>query len=283
MFRKSALIAATALTVFALPSFADNHMEDAAAPVLSEVIAADIRTDDAARDVYRHPLETLEFFGITPDMKLGEYSPGGGWYTRILAPYVAETGTYVGVNADVDRYMAGSDADRIASAKKFPETFPANVAEWTGIPAENIMAYEIDEPPEAELGTLDAMLVFRALHGLSSREMVDSLIDDTWDLLKPGGIVGVVQHRAPEDAPRDYAQGGNGYLKQSEVIAIFESEGFELIDTSEVNANAKDPANHEGGVWTLPPTLRFGDENKAEYEAIGESDRMTLLFKKPEE
>lgn len=131
--------------------------------------------------------------------------------------------------------------------------------------------------------SLDAMLIFRGLHGLTSREMVDSLLGDTWNLLKPGGVIGVVQHRAKEDAPRDYAQGGFGYLKQSEIIAIFESEGFELVGTSEVNANAKDPANHEGGVWTLPPTLRYGDENKAEYEAIGESDRMTLLFKKPAE
>lgn len=280
MKQATALFAATAFSLFALPAFSASHNEGKSVS-LSDVLASDIRDDDRARDVYRHPAETLEFFGITPDMVIGEYSPGGGWYTRVLAPYVSETGTYVAVNTDVDLYMAGADADRMAAAKAFPETFPKNVEEWTGIPAENITAYEIDEAPEGAAESLDAILVFRALHGLTSREMVDSTLGDAWDLLKPGGIVGVVQHRAKEDAPRDYAQGAKGYLKQSEVIAIFESEGFEFVKSSEINANANDPADHEGGVWTLPPVLRFGDENKEEYEAIGESDRMTLLFRKP--
>lgn len=280
MKQATALLAATAFSLFALPAFSASHNEGKSVS-LADVLASDIRDDDRARDVYRHPAETLEFFGVTPDMTIGEYSPGGGWYTRILAPYASETGTYVAVNTDVDLYMAGADADRMAAAKAFPETFPKNVEEWTGIPAENITAYEIDEAPEGAAESLDALLVFRALHGLTSREMVDSTLGDAWDLLKPGGIVGVVQHRAKEDAPRDYAQGAKGYLKQSEVIAIFESEGFEFVKSSEINANAKDPADHEGGVWTLPPVLRFGDENKEEYEAIGESDRMTLLFRKP--
>lgn len=278
MNKAFAFLTAAALSLTAIPALAAHHEKH---PDLASVLASDIRTDDRARDEFRHPKETLEFFGIKPGMTVGEYSPGGGWYTRILAPYLSESGKYVAVNTDVDAYMAGADADRMAAAKAFPQTFPASVEEWTGIPASSITAYEIDEAPEAAAGSLDALLVFRALHGLTSREMVDSTLGDAWDLLKPGGVVGVVQHRAKEDAPRDYAQGAKGYLKQSEVIAIFESEGFEFVKSSEINANAKDPADHEGGVWTLPPVLRFGDQDKAKYEAIGESDRMTLLFRKP--
>ncbi|MAK62318.1 MAG: hypothetical protein CMK09_15215 [Ponticaulis sp.] len=283
MKRTASILLMAAMASTSIPALAANHNETAAkASDMSAVLASDIRTEDSVRDEYRNPADTLSFFGITPDMTVGEYSPGGGWYTRVLAPYLAAEGKYVAVNTDVDGYMAGSDPERIAAAKTFPETFPGQVEEWTGISADRITAYEIDEAPEDAMESLDAMLVFRALHGLTSREMVDSLLGDTWSLLKPGGLVGVVQHRAKEDAPRDFAQGARGYLKQSEVIAIFESEGFEFVGSSEVNANPNDPADHEGGVWTLPPTLRFGDENKAEYEAIGESDRMTLLFKKPE-
>lgn len=282
MKTRVSLFAIAAAVVLPMAAHAENHMEGkAAASDFSTILAADIRDEDRARDQYRHPAETLEFFGIEPDMTVGEYSPGGGWYTRVILPYVAEDGQYVAVNADVETYMAGSDEERMASAKAFPETFPGRASEWTGIPAEKIMAVEIDEAPEDMAESLDAMLVFRSLHGMTSREMVDSMLGDTWALLKPGGIVGVVQHRAPEDASYDYTQGGKGYLKQSEVIAIFESEGYELVDTSEINANAKDTADYEGGVWTLPPTLRYGDDNREEYEAIGESDRMTLLFRKP--
>lgn len=287
---RSALLSLAGLSLMSTPALAGHHEEGemqhgdmmhAGHHALHTVLMSDIRAEDRARDKYRNPAETLMFFGITPDMKIGEYGPGGGWYTRVLLPYVADTGAYAGINADVDRYMAGADADRMASAKQFPDTFPARAAEWTGIDASKIGAFEIDEPPEEELGTFDAILVFRSLHGLTSREMVDSTLAQTYSLLKPGGVVGVVQHRAPEDSSYEFSQGDYGYLKQDQIIGIFESEGFELIGMSEVNANPMDPADHEGGVWTLPPTLRFGDENRETYEAIGESDRMTLLFRKP--
>ena len=287
---RSSLLSLLGLSLISVPAFAGHHEEGGMQHgemmhpehhALHSALMSDIRADDRARDKYRNPAETLMFFGITPDMKVGEYGPGGGWYTRVLLPYVAEAGEYVAINADVERYMDGSDADRLAAAKQFPETFPPRAAEWTGVDAGEIGAFEIDEPPEEELGTFDAVLVFRSLHGLTSREMVDSTLAQTYALLKPGGVVGVVQHRAPDGASYEFSQGDYGYLKQDQIIGIFESEGFELIGMSEVNANPNDPANHEGGVWTLPPTLRFGDENRETYEAIGESDRMTLLFRKP--
>ncbi|MEL7312321.1 MAG: hypothetical protein AAFN07_12465 [Pseudomonadota bacterium] len=247
---------------------------------LKAAISADLRDGDSARDAYRHPAETLKFFGIKPTMTVGEYGPGGGWYTRILAPWIAKQGTYVAINADVEKYHAGAPAERNAERKQFPQTFPGKVAEWTGLDADAVAAVEIDEAPDWQ-GKLDAFLIFRSLHGLSRKNLADETAKHAYGLLKPGGIVGVVQHRAKEDAPWDYTRGHNGYLKQSEVIALFESAGFELVLESEINANPKDSANWDGGVWSLPPTLRHGDEDRETYEAVGESDRMTLVFRKP--
>ncbi|MEM7704729.1 MAG: hypothetical protein AAF358_04205 [Pseudomonadota bacterium] len=269
----------TALAVTVLPITLANagHHESAD---MGKLLAADYRDEDRARDQYRHPAETLAFFGLTPDMAVGEYGPGGGWYTRLLAPWIASDGTYVGINADVERYMANASPERQARAKAFPETFPGRVAEWTGVDAARVHAVEIDEAPDWQ-GKLDAVLTFRGMHGLAREDLADETIAHFYGLLKPGGIVGVVQHRASEAAPYDYTRGHNGYLKQSEVIAMFESEGFELVKTAEINANPKDPANHDTGVWTLPPTLRKGDTDRERYVGIGESDRMTLVFRKP--
>ena len=280
------LISVSILSLAGVPALADHHKEGemhqaVKGATISGILASETRAKDAGRDVYRHPAETLDFFGITPEMKVGEYSPGGGWYTRVLLPYLAETGTYAAINTDVDAYMAGASEERMTTAKSFPETFPLKAAEWTGIDASKIAAFEIDEAPDGEAGTYDSILVFRALHGLAGKELVDSMLADTYSLLKPGGTVGVVQHRAKEDAAHDYTQGGKGYLKQSEVIAMFESEGFDLVASSEVNANPDDTADYEAGVWTLPPVLALKDENAETYKAIGESDRMTLLFRKP--
>ncbi len=268
---------ASLLMLAATPADAAHH----GSKPIKDVLAADYREADRGRDGYRHPAETLEFFGITQDMTVGEYGPGGGWYTRVIAPFVSGKGTYVAINADVESYHAGADAERNAQRKLFPQNFPGRVAEWTGIDAASVAAVEVDEAPDWA-GKLDAIVTFRGLHGLARKDLTDETIAHFYGLLKPGGVVGVVQHRAKEDAAYDYTRGHFGYLKQSEVIAMFESEGFELAASSEINANEKDSANWEKGVWTLPPTLTLGDTDKAKYEAIGESDRMTLKFVKPE-
>ena len=277
MMLRSTLLASLSLAVISLPACAGHHADGEPDPSIDEVLASEIRADDAARDQFRNPKETLEFFGVTSSSKVAEYSPGGGWYTRVLAPLTAEDGQYVAIGADVEAYFAGADEERIAKAKAWDEDFPARVTEWTGIEADKITAFEIDEAPEEAAGSMDAILVFRSMHGLQRRNIGDDTIRHFYGLLKSGGVVGVVQHRAKEDAPYDYTRGHNGYLKQSEIIALFESEGFELAGTSEVNANANDTADYEGGVWTIPPVLRGGDA----YKDIGESDRMTLTFKKP--
>ena len=275
--RKTLLIAASALTLgFAgAPALADHHTN----PALEAAMKSDARADDRARDQYRHPAETLAFFKVKPDMTVVEYGPGGGWYTRLLAPYVSQSGKYIALNADSS---GGNYRDRASEgrAKSWVERFPGTVAEWTGIDAEQVTAVESDELIDEMKGTADRVLIFRSAHGMLNRGTAISELRAVREILKDDGMVGVVQHRAKADAPYSYANGSNGYLRESDVVALFELNGFELVESSDVNANANDPANWEGGVWTLPPTFRYGDEDRAKYEAIGETDRMTLLFRK---
>ena len=270
------LTAAVAALV-ATPLAADDH-----APSLGEVLAAEIRNDDRARDQYRHPAETLEFFGVEPTMTVAEYGPGGGWYTRVLAPYLAPAGTYIGFEQDSD---GGTYRDRAqeARAKGWTERFKDSVAQMTGMDAAKVNAFEIDEMPEGVEGTVDRVLIFRSMHGLNIGNSADTVLKAARRMLKDDGMVGVVQHRAPAGASYDdYGARQRGYMRKQDVVAIFEANGFELAAESEINANPKDPANWERGVWTLPPVLGTGanDPRRSEYLSIGESDRMTLLFKK---
>ncbi len=275
--------AASLVLANAAPATADSHMDKSAmtmgARSLSTILADAGRAEDAPRDAYRNPEETLQFFQVQPDMKVVEYGPGGGWYTRVLAPYLAPRGSYMAMNGDSDGRDYRDRAQQ-AAAMGWTESFPARVQEWTGVPATAITAFESDEIADDVAGTVDRVLVFRSLHGMRNASTADREIKAMRTLLKDGGMVGVVQHRAPEDTSYDMAKGTRGYLKQSDVIRMFELQGFELVDASEVNANPRDDASWEGGVWSLPPVLRYGDTDRAKYEAVGESDRMTLLFRK---
>ena len=246
---------------------------------LQQVLADDRRDEDRARDKYRNPAETLAFFQVEPGMTVAEYGPGGGWYTRVLAPYIAPEGRYVALTGDTEM-RTFRDADQEAEARAWPSTFPAAAAETTGVAAERISAFETDEVPEALAGSIDRVLIFRSMHGLWNANMADSELKNIHSMLADDGMVGVVQHRAPADASYADVNPARGYMRQSDVIKLFELHGFELVGSSEINANPKDPANWEGGVWTLPPVLRYGEANRDAYLAIGESDRMTLLFKK---
>ena len=275
----AALAAGTALATTAAPAAADAHME-AAAPSLENVLAHERRDNDRARDQYRNPAETLAFFQIEPTMTVAEYAPGGGWYTRVLAPYLMPAGQYVAFNLDSDTGTYRNRAQE-ARAKAWTEDFKSGLAESMGVEASDVMAFETDEMPEGVAGTVDRVVIFRSMHGLNNSNNADTVLKAAWTMLKPGGMVGVVQHRAPEGASyEEYGLNQRGYMRKQDVVAIFEANGFELAAESEVNANPNDPANWEGGVWTLPPVLRYGDQDRAKYEAIGESDRMTLLFRK---
>ena len=248
---------------------------------LADVIAHERRDERRGRDEWRHPMETLSFFGIEPDMTIVEVLPGkGGWYTEILMPLTADEGRLIGVTYPESLWiqMFGSwDAERA-------ENFGADISQmgrYLGVdgvePAEPIVGYAIDSIPDSENGQADAVLFFRAMHHLFrfDEPLVDAALAEVFDMLAPGGVVGVVQHRAPEDAAADFANGNNGYLKQSDVIAAFERAGFVLEESSEINANPNDPAN--GPVWRLPPSTTDNPDTLA----IGESDRMTLRFRKP--
>lgn len=271
------LIAALALAVPATTALAGGHK-------IGEIIEK--RSDeDKARDQFRHPKETLEFFGLKPDMTVVEALPGGGWYTRIILPYVAKKGKYGAVNYRADMFkklFPNISEERLEGLRKFPETFPKKATEWVDGEPE-ITAYVFGSAPESMHGKVDMVLFIRALHNLNrgGPEYMDQAVAEAFKVLKPGGIVGVVQHRAQEDKSDEFASGSAGYLKQSSVVATFEKAGFKLAGSSDVNANAKDRPSDDEIVWRLPPSRRGDKEKRAEYDAIGESDRMTLKFMKP--
>ncbi len=278
-----AALAALASTAMVMTATTGNAQDDGAAlPTIEEVLASSMRDNDRARDQYRNPAETLEFFGVGPSMTVAEYGPGGGWYTRVLAPYLMMNGQYIAFNQDSDGRAYRNRAQE-ARSKAWTENFKNGLAEAMGVEADSVMAFETDEMPEDVAGTVDRVLIFRSMHGLNIGNRADEVLKAARMMLKDDGMVGVVQHRAPQGASYDdYGARQRGYMRQADVIAIFEANGFELAAESDVNSNPNDPANWENGVWTLPPVLATGEDDprRSEYLAIGESDRMTLLFRK---
>jgi len=240
-----------------------------------------------ARYDARNPDETLAFFGIAPGMKVAEALPGGGWYSKILIPYLGPEGELVGIDYSPDMWGEFSFAtpEFIESKEGWAEEWSAKANDWVegGAPVSALTFDGVGAPD----GDMDAVLFIRALHNFNRFEddggYMTQAVELAHDMLKPGGVVGVVQHRAPETAPDAWADGSKGYLKQSAVIAKFEAAGFELVEASEINANPLDKPSAEDVVWRLPPSLNgVGDDEalKAKRMAIGESDRMTLKFRK---
>lgn len=278
MRRFTSLLALAAFAV-ATPALADHHGEammgesHAHHPALKAAVASDVRGEDSQRDQWRHPFETLDFFGVKPGMTVVDYMPAGGWYTRILVPYLGSEGRYIGLTPD----PAAADAERFGEyfgglPGKFAEVSPS----WnlSGAP---VSIYASQDVPEAMKGSVDRALIFREMHNLLRSGVLYTELTRIRSMLKDDGMLGIVQHRAKADAPGDYTNGSKGYLRQEDVIALVEAHGFELGGMSDINANPADPANWEGGVWTLPPS-NSGDVAGA--GDTGESDRMTLLFRK---
>jgi len=239
---------------------------------LSTVVASPNRSSEhRARDVYRHPVETLTFFGLEPDMRVLEVRPGGGWYTEILAPHLRTSGTLVVGVPSAEGRRAKYRARFLEMQAERPEVFGA------------VEVVTFDPPSPVELGpsgSVDMVLTFRNTHNWIGDGGERQAFAAFYDVLRPGGVLGVVQHRADEGVdPKASAK--DGYVPESYVIEIAKEAGFELIGRSDINRNPKDGHRHPAGVWTLPPVLRLGDESRSTYEAIGESDRMTLKFKKP--
>lgn len=239
---------------------------------LEAVVAGEHRSsENKARDVYRHPMATLTFFGLEPDMHVLEIRPGGGWYTEILAPYLRESGKLtVGVPSAEGRrakYREGFMEMKAARPEVFSEV--------------NVVTF--DPPAPIELGpdaSVDMVLTFRNTHNWIGDGGEKKAYAAFFDVLRPGGVLGVVQHRADEGSDAAVTA-KTGYVPEAYVIEVAEAAGFELVGRSDINRNPKDTHDHPEGVWTLPPVLRLGAEDQARYVAIGESDRMTLKFRKP--
>jgi len=259
-----------------LPALADHHEQKGSpSTALQTLIAGSHRTDaDKARDQYRHPLEILSFFGITDTMTVVEIWPGGGWYTDILAPFLKEHGTYYAVGVVPESV---SEVGR-ATVQKYKEKLAAN-PDLFGKIKQTVLAppTKTDIAPE---GSADMVLTFRNVHNWMGMEQAESVFQAMYKALKPGGVLGVVEHRAKTDVPQD-PKAASGYVREDAVIKMAEQAGFTLVDRSEINANPKDTKDYPQGVWTLPPALRLKEVDKEKYVAIGESDRMTLKFMKP--
>tara|TARA_B100000003_G_scaffold206085_1_gene220902 strand:- start:4111 stop:4902 length:792 start_codon:yes stop_codon:yes gene_type:complete len=236
---------------------------------LKGAIASEDRTPkNVQRDPFRNPYETLSFFGIESDMTVIELSPGGGWYTEILANYIHYPGTLIAAhfNADSDRaYYRRSRAN-------FEEKVSSNPMYG------RVEIVDLDSNL-ADPETVDAVLTFRNLHNWLGPQM-DGIFSNTYKALKPGGVFGVVEHRAKPGTSMDIMK-KSGYVTEQLAIEVAKKHGFELVAKSEVNSNPKDTADHPRGVWTLPPNLGLKEVDRDKYLEIGESDRMTLLFKKP--
>ncbi|WP_347302995.1 hypothetical protein V5740_13545 [Croceibacterium sp. TMG7-5b_MA50] len=249
-------------------------------PSMTQVLADERRVQDAPRDRYRHPAQTLRFFQVEPGMSVVDFMPSPGWYSRVLIPYLGPQGTYIGLNPRVAPDATGF----LATLRDFATTLPRDAAGWMGqAPGARVIGANLGTVPAELDGTVDRLLIFREMHNVRRNDWTHQLLSTARRLLKDDGMIGIVQHRAKADAPAAYTQGDNGYLRQQDVIALLDSYGFDLVAESEVNANPRDTADWEGGVWTLPPSYRGAGEDaakRAELDAIGESDRMTLLFRK---
>ncbi len=254
------------------------------APWLS-VSAADDRLDQIlqsphrseahkARDQYRHPKQTLEFFDVKPYMTVVEIWPGAGWYTEILAPYLQDEGILYAAHFSED--------SNVPYFKKSLAKFKQKLAAEPKIYGQ--VKVTVLNPPQqlaiAPEGSADRVLTFRNVHNWMKAGTAKQVFAAMFKALRPGGLLGVVEHRAKPETAVD-PQAKSGYVHEQTVIALAKQAGFELLDKSEINRNPKDSAQHPKGVWTLPPSLRLGDQDKEKYQKIGESDRMTLKFIKP--
>ncbi len=282
-FHIAVLLAAAAATTLTAPLAAQTRKAVAAKvdPVaetenkIDAAMAGPHRTDASrARDQYRHPKETLLFFGLAPDKTVVEISPGGGWYTDIIAPVVKDRGRLLAAHNNPGG-SAGAQRQR-AAFKARTEAHPEQLGKVSLTSFGKGIEGNIAAP-----GSADMVLTFRNVHNWMGAGFADEAFKAFYAALKPGGVLGVVEHRMPEDRADTEDSRRSGYVKQSEVIRMAEAAGFKLDATSEINANPRDTADHPKGVWTLPPNFALGDTDREKYQAIGESDRMTLRFVKP--
>ena len=278
------LIAAGALALslaLALPAAeAFKPADSASLPAPDAALQAAINgswrdSANVKRDVYRHPGQTLAFFGVAPTQTVIEITPGGGWYSEILAPYLHDKGHYIAAVVDPAAVKEGAGRDyqqrqRDGLQKKFS-------ADATHYGKASIVGYDPAAPVLGPANSADLVLTFRNVHNWRAAGQAEGMFKAFHDVLKPGGVLGVVEHRAKADVP---AEDKSGYVGEQQVIAMAQAAGFKLACKSALNANPRDTKDYPNGVWTLPPTNKHDAADDAKYQAIGESDRMTLKFVK---
>jgi predicted methyltransferase len=270
MLNKNVMLLSISLLSLAAPAAQSNQVS------LSDIVAGEHRlTSNVNRDKYRHPIDTLNFIGIKPNMTVIEVWPGKGWYSEILAPYLKQgSGKLI---------AAGFPQNE---GPKWRQSMAHDYQQWLRSSPEiydEVGVVELGPPSYWNLGpdnSVDAVVTFRNVHNWLKGGYQAEMFTSFFKVLKPGGVLGVTDHRAPENMDLATMK-KSGYVSESLVIAYAKQAGFILEETSEVNANPLDNKDYIKGVWTLPPSLRLGDENKQKYLTIGESDRMTLRFRKP--
>ena len=265
--------------LLSLPVSADQHEQaDPAQTALQALAEGEHRSaEHKARNQYRHPVETLSWLGLRPDMTVVEIWPGSaGWYLEILAPFLKDQGSY---------YAAGPDTESSVeyvqrSVKALGDKLAANAELYGGVTTTEL-APPAGKTMIAPEGSADMVLTFRNVHNWMSGGYAADVFAAMYTALKPGGILGLVEHRGNPEVAQD-PKAASGYVNEDYTIELAQAAGFELLERSDVNANPNDTKDYEGGVWTLPPVLRLKDVGRDTYLAIGESDRMTLKFVKPQ-
>jgi len=278
------------IALFAASVGVNAHNADGTHGVSPLTKALSSQSEEAkARYDARHPAETLTYFGIKPGMTVVEALPGGGWYSKILLPYLGKNGHLIGADYAVSMFpeFGFFSQEQLDKKKTWIADWTKQANEWRKDGDAAVSAFQFNDLPQDMHNKADAVLFIRALHNLARFEQkggfLTSALQDANKVLKQGGILGVVQHKAPDSAEDSWADGSHGYLKQDWLIKQIEAAGFEFIGASDINANPKDVPGTEDIVWRLPPTLatsRKDEKLKAEMMAIGESNRMTLKFRK---
>jgi len=269
--KRAAALAAVALLLGACTTYGTRQSTSLA---LDRILAGDQRSEEnRARDRYRHPKATLLFFGIRPQMSVLEVWPEPGWYTEVLAPLLADAGHYYAgvIAADPNsRYVT----QRLEAYRQKLAARPDVYGHVT------VVTFPLDGSDVVPPGTLDMILTFRNIHNWMAHDEAAAAFATMFRALKPGGVLGVVEHRGNPAVPQD-PKARSGYVNEDYAIRLIEAAGFRLEASSQVNANPKDTKDYERGVWTLPPTYELGAQDRGKYAAIGESDRFTLKFVKP--
>jgi predicted methyltransferase len=266
-------VAAVALALLA-GACASSSSRESTAEALTGILAGDQRTpEERARDVYRHPKETLLFFGIRPEMKVLEVWPEPGWYTAVIAPLVREKGKYYAAVIAPDpesKYITHRLEEYHARLAARPDLYDRVT----------VVTFPVDGGDAVPPGSVDMVVTFRNIHNWMAREQAAQAFRTMFRALKPDGVLGVVEHRGNPAVPQD-PKAKSGYVNEDYAIKLIEQQGFRLVAKSGVNDNPRDTKDYEQGVWTLPPAYRLGTKDHDKYAAIGESDRFTLRFVKP--